>query len=288
MSALRKNFDIACQICNLYNLPHQITTLTHEADERSDVLTIERDGKYCYLNSGNLGTFPTDTKLSSSIARSKQTTKQILGLHNFITPLSVDFSATPTTAPEKENIISSAIEQVRSIEIKYPLVLKPNFGNHGLGISFPKNEDELRTKLTELSSTTLGKKHWIIEEYLFGLEYRLFVVFGKLVFSYRKAGNSDYQTANITTGGVYSEFTTEIPTPLSDYCMRLYHCLGLSVFGIDLKTKQSSLLESTADDLTILEVNAGPGMGVVEKEKGIDFIYHNIMKPVLDKYFSSL
>ncbi len=286
MSPFRKNFDISCQICDLYNLPHQIITLTHEANERSKVLIIQRDGRYCYLNSSNLGTFPTDTKSSSSVARSKQTAKQILGLHNFITPLSIDFFATSTTTPENEGIILSTIQQVRSAGIKYPLVLKPNFGNHGLGISFPRSEDELLATLTELPFATLSRKHWIIEEYLSGLEYRLFVVFGKLIFSYRKTGNSDYQTANITTGGVYSEFTTEVPAFLSDYCMKLYQSLGLSVLGIDLKTRQSSLFGSTVDDLTILEVNAGPGMGVVEKEKGIDFIYHSIMKPVLDRYFS--
>jgi len=280
---MKKNYHILKKICRTYNIPHEIVSFAGTEAEKAKALAVTLGERTCYINSSYFGCFPTDSKISAKISRSKQVSKTILDMNGFKTPRTINYTSQDVGSERGRSLI---LESVHTKGISYPLVIKPSRGRHGIGIQFPKSEDELRTELTPTAqSDNQRKDRWSIEEYIPGREYRIFSVFGKPLFTYHKDGG-DYKTANITTGGSYDEFTTDMAPFLNDYCKKIYNVTGISVCGIDLKTSRANLTVSRPEDLTILEINTNPGLGVVEKERGIDFIYQHIWKPVSDRYFS--
>jgi cyanophycin synthetase len=121
-------------------------------------------GKYSKLIESTLG---SDTKaISVDIAQDKLLTKELLKMHCIPVPSGMRATAV-------EDVILSAKE------IGYPVVLKPQFGNHGNGvISNIKDEEQLISAFM-----SLAKSHGdiLIEKYIYGRDYRVCSVYGEIV-----------------------------------------------------------------------------------------------------------
>ncbi|WP_175615271.1 ATP-grasp domain-containing protein, partial [Piscibacillus halophilus] len=115
-------------------------------------------------------------KEAINICVNKDLTKKYLDNAKVETPKGYVFSEHTT----KDDIIA------QSSQLGYPLVLKPTAGSVGRGVfSNIQNENELIFAIDYVRDK-LGLKEVIVEKYIRGEDYRLYVVDGKVISAFKK------------------------------------------------------------------------------------------------------
>lgn len=182
--------------------------------------------------------------LPISRAKNKLRTLQILTKHGVPVP--------KTLVVRKIEYIDDAVKLVGG----YPVILKTPFGSWGSGVVLVESRRSLYSAL-DIIWKNMDSNILLIQEYIAeagGSDYRAFVVGDKVVASMKRTAKSGDFRSNLHLGGEGEKvLLTDEEQKLA---VRATQALGLKISGVDI-------LRSAKGPL-IMEVNANPGMGIIQ------------------------
>lgn len=152
-----------------------------------------------------------------------------------------------------------------SVGWTFPVFAKPNMGSRG----------EMAERIENLA----GLSDWIrrvspdyesvlIQPVVSGDEYRVFVLNGEALFSYRKSARGD-GPANLAQGGQVTDFREGAPTAMAALAIAATRAMGLSLAGIDLFAGTPT---GEFDGQVVIEVNANPNLESLEITEREDLV----------------
>lgn len=137
-------------------------------DLSSELLEIEIGGKSCFLidRMSDKNGF-----VATQLCADKQLSYKLLKNSGIMAPRSLAFF---------DHSESDLLAQVSDSQFKYPLILKPNWGSHGKGVSSKiYNTLELVSRAREFKDN-YPNKAWLVQEVVHGVECRVVVVGGRV------------------------------------------------------------------------------------------------------------
>ena len=133
----------------------------------------------------------------------------------------------------------------------YPRVLKVATGSRGTGVVLCNDANQLDAQIGMIKTLDQNRS-FLVQEYVRecpGRDLRILVIGGKAVAAMmREARNGDFR-ANISAGGVGSQFS--LTPEITETSERLADLLGLRIAGVDL-------LFSTSAQFVVCEANSAP------------------------------
>ncbi|QLB21504.1 ribosomal protein S6 modification protein [Vespertiliibacter pulmonis] len=155
-----------------------------------------------------------------------------------------------------------------------PFIIKTLSGSQGIGVMLSESQQSAVSLLDTLKSANIPilTQQFIKEAQ--GEDIRAFVIGNEVVASMVRQGTSGEFRANIHQGGTAKSI--ELSQEEKQLAVKAAKTLGLDVAGVDLIRSKQGLM--------VLEVNASPGLEMIEKVSGIDIarkmIHHLICKKV--------
>ncbi len=180
---------------------------------------------------------------ASAVAMNKQMAKHIFRQTGIPTPKG--FCVTKDTV---ENTVQ---------DVAYPCVIKPCCGGSSVGVSIAADEREYRKALQ------VGfrfEEELLVEECIKGREFSVGVLDGKslpIIEIVPKEGFYDYETkyqSGLADDICPAELSKELTEKMQEYAVKVYHALGLEVYG-----RVDFLLDGD-NRMYCLEANTLPGM----------------------------
>lgn len=141
-----------------------------------------------------------------------------------------------------------------------PIIIKTLSGSQGVGVMLCESQSSAVSLLDTLRTANIGTlaQQFIAEAQ--GQDIRAFVVGDNVIATMCRTGASGEFRANIHQGGTAEKITlTETEKQLA---ISATQALGLDIAGVDLIRSQTQTL--------VLEVNASPGLEMIEKVSGVD------------------
>lgn len=135
-------------------------------DRQDQFLKLQLDSHVEYVKNGNMTS--KDSYVSTLIMENKTVTKKILQQHGFRVPKGEEF-----------NDIEQALRSYDIFSTK-PFVVKPKTTNYGLGISIFKEGASYEDYQKAITLAFKEDSSVLIEEFLYGTEYRFFVLNNKV------------------------------------------------------------------------------------------------------------
>lgn len=152
-------------------------------------------------------------------------------------------------------------------EMNFPLILKTLNGSQGVGVMLMETSQSAVSILETLKQANVSVLLQDFIDEAKGEDIRCFVIGNKVVASMQRIGREGEFRANFHRGGTAQKII------LTDEEKRLAvsatKALGLEVSGVDLIRAKSGLL--------VLEVNASPGLEMIEKTSGVDIALQMIL-----------
>ncbi|WP_301099395.1 RimK family alpha-L-glutamate ligase [Otariodibacter sp.] len=139
-------------------------------------------------------------------------------------------------------------------------IIKTIAGSQGVGVMLSENE---RSTVSLLDTLRSAKVKSLLQKYIeeaSGQDIRAFVIGNRVVATMARFGTSGEFRANIHQGG-YAE-PIELSSHEQNIAIKATQALGLDVAGVDLIRSQTGSM--------ILEVNASPGLEMIEKVSNIN------------------
>lgn len=180
-------------------------------------------------------------------ARDKWLSLQILAQSGIAVP--------NTVLAGEEYQASEAIRQIRS-----PTILKTLSGSQGIGVILADKPQSAVSILETLKQADVPVLLQDFIEEAKGTDLRCFVVGNRVVASMRRIGQNGEFRANFHRGGTAEK--VQLSEQEKAIAVQATQVLGLDVAGVDLICSEQGLL--------VLEVNASPGLEMIEKTSGID------------------
>lgn len=187
-------------------------------------------------------------------ARDKWRSLQILVQHGIGVPPSL-LAGSETRAKESLELIGS------------PTILKTLSGSQGIGVILAESRSSASSIIETLnhSGVSVLMQKFISEAQ--GGDIRCFVIGTEVIATMERKGQAGEFRANIHRGG------SAVPVRLSEQekqiALSASQALGLDVAGVDLIRSSEGLL--------VLEVNASPGLEMIEKTSGLDIALQMIL-----------
>lgn len=150
---------------------------------------------------------------------------------------------------------NEAVEQIRS-----PTILKTLSGSQGIGVILSERPQSAVSILETLKQADIPVLLQDFIEEAKGSDLRCFVVGNRVVAAMRRIGRDGEFRANFHRGG--SAEKIQLSEQEKTIAISATQALGLEVAGVDLIRAEQGLL--------VLEVNASPGLEMIEKTSGID------------------
>ena len=152
------------------------------------------------------------------------------------------------------------IELILKNEFIFPVLLKQNNSSQGRGVVIFHDIDQLLQRASELF---VRNEAFMIQEFIpdaKGIDYRLFVLNGKVIASMQRTAVPGDFRSNIHLGG---DAKTYEPNSLEQrLAVEAVYTLGLDVAGVDIIYGQGGPM--------VLEVNACPGFEALERVSGVN------------------
>ncbi|OOR99378.1 ribosomal protein S6 modification protein [Canicola haemoglobinophilus] len=187
-------------------------------------------------------------------ARDKWLSLQLLAEQGIAVPNSVlsgaEFSA------------NQAIKQVET-----PTILKTLSGSQGIGVILAENR---KSAVSIVETLTQAEVPLLMQDFIEeakGTDIRCFVIGDKVVATMQRIGQEGEFRANFHRGG--SAEKIQLTEQEKALALKATKVLGLDVAGVDLIRSKQGLL--------VLEVNASPGLEMIEKTSGIDIALQMIV-----------
>ncbi|WP_424411419.1 RimK family alpha-L-glutamate ligase [Pasteurella sp. PK-2025] len=141
-----------------------------------------------------------------------------------------------------------------------PTILKTLSGSQGIGVILADKPQSAVSILETLRQAEIPVLMQDFIEEAQGMDLRCFVVGNKVVASMERMGQNGEFRANFHRGGLARKVNlTEAEKVIA---VRATQALGLDVAGVDLIRSKQGLL--------VLEVNASPGLEMIEKTSGVN------------------
>ncbi|UXN37929.1 RimK family alpha-L-glutamate ligase [Avibacterium paragallinarum] len=148
-----------------------------------------------------------------------------------------------------------------------PTILKTLSGSQGIGVILAESASSANSIVETLthSNVPVLMQQFIAEAQ--GGDVRCFVVDGKVIAAMERKGQNGEFRANIHRGGVGEQVW--LSEEEKHIAISATQALGLDVAGVDLIRSRQGLL--------VLEVNASPGLEMIEKTSGLDIALQMIL-----------
>ncbi|HBO38297.1 MAG TPA: 30S ribosomal protein S6--L-glutamate ligase [Pasteurellaceae bacterium] len=160
-----------------------------------------------------------------------------------------------TVLPGTEYQANKAVKQVCS-----PTVLKTLSGSQGIGVILAERPQSTVSILETLKQADIPVLLQDFIEEAGGADLRCFVVGNRVVAAMRRVGQNGEFRANFHRGGKAEKI--HLGEEEKSIAIKAAQALNLDVAGVDLIHSKQGLL--------VLEVNASPGLELIEKTSGID------------------
>ncbi|WP_288062648.1 ATP-grasp domain-containing protein [Rodentibacter caecimuris] len=200
------------------------------------------------------GIYCLNTEKAFLTARDKWQSLQILREQNIAVPNS-QLSGTEVEA-------KASVQKMVS-----PLILKTLNGSQGIGVMLMENAQSAVSILETLKQVSVPVLLQDFIEEADGADIRCFVIGDKVVASMQRFGQDGEFRANIHRGGSAQKIT--LSEQEKQIAIKATKALGLAVSGVDFIRSKSGLL--------VLEVNASPGLDMIEKTSGVDIALQMIL-----------
>ena len=193
------------------------------------VFKLQKDGKTAYII-GNR--FDLNLSASGEIASDKSATFSVLNHH--LIPVIPHYVAFDNTLPQ---------------DLVYPVVLKPNRGSRGRGVTLCKNQNEAKTTATKLLKSFESICYSPYHESPY--EYRTFYLDGKVLCIYRKTKPKGSWKHNLS-GGATPDLVPKgsLYRQIEELAIKTGQALNIRFATIDI-------LDTIDSGMMVLEVNQG-------------------------------
>ncbi|MCK3656321.1 ribosomal protein S6 modification protein [Pasteurellaceae bacterium Macca] len=164
--------------------------------------------------------------------------------------------------PTPDTLISGELYAVDDALAQYPLpsVIKTLSGSQGVGVMLAEGQSSALSLLETLSEAKIPTLLQRFIQEAKGEDIRAFVVGNRVVASMQRLGCDGEFRANIHRGG--KAISIELSEAEQRLAVEATRALGLDVAGVDLiRAKMGTL---------VLEVNASPGLEMIETVSGVD------------------
>ncbi|OOF59777.1 RimK family alpha-L-glutamate ligase [Rodentibacter myodis] len=148
-----------------------------------------------------------------------------------------------------------------------PLIIKTLNGSQGIGVMLAEKPQSAVSILETLKQANIPVLLQDFIEEAEGADIRCFVIGDKVVASMQRIGQQGEFRANFHRGGTAQKINLTAEEKL--IAVKATKALGLEVAGVDLIRSKTGLL--------VLEVNASPGLEMIEKTGGIDIAQQMIL-----------
>ncbi len=169
----------------------------------------------------------------------------------------------------------SIIDKVES-ELRYPLIIKENYGSCGKGIYLARNREELEQIANEIKLKPHLYQAFIKESQ--GMDIRVIVIGGKCIGAMCRQNTQDFRS-NIEIGGTGT--AQSLNKEYIEICEKVVNVLKLDYCGIDL-------LIDKDNNPVVCEVNSNAFFGMFEKVTNInvakiyaEFIINELSKKMI-------
>ena len=145
-------------------------------------------------------------------------------------------------------------------QVKSPTILKTLSGSQGIGVILAERTQSAVSILETLKQANVPVLLQDFIEEAQGSDLRCFVIGDRVVASMQRTGQNGEFRANFHRGGTAEKI--QLSEEEKTIAVKAAKTLGLDIAGVDLIRSEQGLL--------VLEVNASPGLEMIEKTNGID------------------
>lgn len=148
-----------------------------------------------------------------------------------------------------------------------PLIIKTLNGSQGIGVMLV---EKAQSAVSILETLTQAEVPVLLQDFIEeanGADIRCFVIGNKVVAAMQRIGQNGEFRANFHRGGTAQKIT--LTDEEKQIAVNATKALGLVVSGVDFIRSKSGLL--------VLEVNASPGLEMIEKTSGVDIALQMIL-----------
>ena len=145
-------------------------------------------------------------------------------------------------------------------QVKSPTILKTLSGSQGIGVILAERTQSAVSILETLKQANVPVLLQDFIEEAKGSDVRCFVIGERVVASMQRTGQNGEFRANFHRGGTAEKI--QLSEEEKAIAVKAAQTLGLDIAGVDLIRSEQGLL--------VLEVNASPGLEMIEKTNGID------------------
>ena len=145
-------------------------------------------------------------------------------------------------------------------QVKSPTILKTLSGSQGIGVILAERPQSAVSILETLKQANIPVLLQDFIEEAQGSDLRCFVIGDRVVASMQRTGQNGEFRANFHRGGTAEKI--QLSEEEKAIAVKAAKTLGLDIAGVDLIRSEQGLL--------VLEVNASPGLEMIEKTNGID------------------
>lgn len=145
-------------------------------------------------------------------------------------------------------------------QVKSPTILKTLSGSQGIGVILAERPQSAVSILETLKQANIPVLLQDFIEEAQGSDLRCFVIGDRVIASMQRTGQNGEFRANFHRGGTAEKI--QLREEEKAIAVKAAKTLGLDIAGVDLIRSEQGLL--------VLEVNASPGLEMIEKTNGID------------------
>ena len=145
-------------------------------------------------------------------------------------------------------------------QVKSPTILKTLSGSQGIGVILAERTQSAVSILETLKQANVPVLLQDFIEEAQGSDLRCFVIGDRVVASMQRTGQNGEFRANFHRGGTAEKI--QLSEEEKAIAVKAAKTLGLDIAGVDLIRSEQGLL--------VLEVNASPGLEMIEKTNSID------------------
>ncbi|TYG33966.1 RimK family alpha-L-glutamate ligase [Lonepinella koalarum] len=148
-----------------------------------------------------------------------------------------------------------------------PVILKTLNGSQGIGVMLAEKPQTAASILETLQQVNVPTLLQDFVKEAENMDIRCFVIGDKVIATMLRQGQHGEFRANFHRGGVAKKITLTMDE--QQIAIKATKALGLDVAGVDLIRSKQGLL--------VLEVNASPGLEMIEKTSGVDIALEMIL-----------
>ncbi|MGQ8820210.1 ATP-grasp domain-containing protein [Bibersteinia trehalosi] len=147
-----------------------------------------------------------------------------------------------------------------SVQLPAPMVIKTLIGSQGVGVMLAEGEKSAQSLFDTLIASKVASLAQAFIHEAQGHDIRAFVVGGEVVAAMQRIGQNGDFRANIHQGGRARAIKLSVEEQA--LAIKAANVIGLDVAGVDLIRAKHGVM--------VLEVNASPGLEMIEKVSGVD------------------